>query len=219
MKGETKVLFGLGLLTIIVFVGAALLLGKTSSSNNSNQSPKADASLLVRKNSHMTASESAKVTVVEFGDYQCPACKAAYPITKEMLRDYGSKVDFVFRNFPLSQHQNAQIAAEAAEAAGAQGKFWEMHDRLYETQDIWAESSTPLDIFIKYAGELGLNTDKFKSDVEKNAYSSIINSDQNDGLGLGINSTPTFFVNGKKIEGVPAYSDLKAPIDSALSSK
>src|SRR5271154_7108858 len=143
--GEAKGLIITGLVTLLILGGGIFLLSKGSSAP---QKPTpVNPAILVHSDSHQT-NPGAKVTVVEFGDYQCPACEAAYPITKEVLANYGNKINFVFRNFPLPQHANAEVAAEAAEAANAQGKFWEMHDKLYDTQNDWADLSNPLDKFV-----------------------------------------------------------------------
>lgn len=190
-------------IAVVVIGGGILLFAK---GNPQSQTPGApvDNKSLLRENSHMTGSKDAKVTIVEFGDYQCPACAAAEPAVEALMQKYKDKsVNFAFRNFPLSQHQNAQITSEAAEAAGAQGKFWEMHNKLYATQSDWAESAKPMDMLLTYAQELNLDIDKFKSEVEQNKYRDVIQSDANDGISLGINATPTFFINGEKIVGVP----------------
>ncbi len=213
MSRETKIMIGIGL----AFVAVIAVIGFGIKSQM-NPTP-ADNTLLIKASSHSTANPSAKVNLVEFGDYQCPACGAAYPVVKKITDDYKTNpnFNFVFRNFPLSQHQNAQIAAQAAEASGAQGKYWEMHDALYENQDKWSENGKPLDLFVGYAQKIGLDINKFKADVQSSKYSSVISSDYQDGVALGVNSTPTFYLNGKAIVGVPTYADLKAQIEADLS--
>ncbi len=158
------------------------------------------------------------MTVVEFGDYQCPACGLAYPILKQVIDTYGKNPDFnfVFRNFPLSQHQNALIAAESAEAASAQGKFWEMEGMLYENQDEWSDSTLPINIFVKYAGKIGLDTLTFKKDVENNKYASIIQKDEADGTLANVEWTPTIYINGERQEGMLTFEQFKSKIDSLL---
>jgi protein-disulfide isomerase len=214
MKDEAKVLIGIGLATLIILAGGVFFLSKTN--NSSTSSPEeVDAKLLVKDDSNRIGTESAKVTLVEFGDFQCPSCAAAHPIVKQILQDYKNKIFFVFRNFPLPMHKNAQIAAEAAEGAGAIGgqkKYWEMHDKLFENQNEWAENNKPLDLFIEYSKELELDTDKFKKAVEQNKFQGKIQKDINDGNSIGVNGTPTFFVNGKKVK----ITDLKSTIDSEL---
>lgn len=212
--GEAKGLIITALVTLLILGGGIFLLSKGGSP--SGPTPSANPSLLVHSDSHAT-NPAAKITIVEFGDYECPACGQAYPTMKQVEKDYGDKINFVFRNFPLPQHQFAQISAEAAEAANAQGKFWEMHDKLYENQTTWAASSKPLDLFVKYAADLGLDVNKFKSDVASNKYANIINADVADGTALNVNATPTFYINGQTLNGVPAYTDFKAAIDPLLA--
>jgi len=212
--GEAKGLIITGIITVSILIGGVMLLSK---GGNSNTRVLANPDLLIRENSHQTT-KGAKVTIVEFGDYQCPACGQAHPIVKEVIKNYADKINFVFRNYPLSQHKNAQIAAQAAEAANVQGKFWEMHDKLYDTQKDWEESSKPLDMFLTYAKDLGLDVNKFKSDVEGQKFTTEIGQDMNDGNNLSVNATPTFYINGQVLPGVPSYSDFKAIIDPLLAN-
>lgn len=212
MKQDVKIMLGIGIVCVVLLVGAAFLMGGSATPN---QTQKVDPKLLVRQNSH-TTNGSPKVTIVEFGDYQCPACGVAHPVMKEIESEYGNKITFVFRNFPLPMHQNSHISAEAAEAAGKQGKFWQMYDLLYQNQKEWSESTSPLDIFATYAKKLGLDVEQFKSDVSNNAYAKQIEQDIKDGNALGVNATPTFFINGVMMEGVPQTSDFKEKINQAL---
>lgn len=200
---------------IAIFGGLGFLIVR----NNNIATTPVTKDQLIKSNSHSTASPNAKVNLVEFGDYQCPACGAAYPIVEQLLALYkgNPQVNFVFRNFPLSQHQYAQMAAEAAEAAGAQGKFWEMNNLLYTHQDDWVNSVDPMSVFVNYATQLKLDVNRFKSEVSANKYSDVINQDQQDGLAIGINSTPTFFINGLRAEGVQNFVDFKARVDAALA--
>lgn len=126
MSGETKTLLGIGLATIIILAVGVFLVNKTSPIPNSDET--VDAKLLIRSNSNKISAPNAKVTLVEFGDFQCPACASAHPIVKQILNDHKGKITFVFRNFPLTQHKNARIAAEAAEASGEQNNYWKMYD-------------------------------------------------------------------------------------------
>src|SRR3989344_7162591 len=155
MTQEIKILLGIGIATLLIMAGGIFFLSKDQASVP--EVKPVDMNLLIRENSHQTSSESAKVTLVEFGDYQCPACSIAHFAVKKIINDYPGRVNFVSRQYPLPQHSNAMIAAEVAEAAGDQGKFWKMHDKLYENQDKWSGSSNALDIFIGYAKDLGLD--------------------------------------------------------------
>lgn len=215
MSQETKVLLGIVAVTLVILTGAIFFLSNSDSKSSINSSSSADPKLLVKEDSNKITADSAKVTIVEFGDYQCPACNAAHPIVKQILKDYQGKVNFVFRHFPLPQHQNAIIAAQAAEAAGEQDKYWEMHNKLYEDQNSWAESNNPLEIFVKYAQDLNLNVDQFKASISSNKHQQKILNDKNDGTSLGINSTPTFYINGIKTDGF-GYNEFKESIEKSF---
>jgi len=207
-------LLTLGIIAAVILVAGAVIVFSDRKEPITGSAPES----LVRDESHMTGSKNAKVTVVEFGDYQCPACASAHPVVKEMRSAYRDNPDFnfVFRNFPLSQHKNARIASEAAESAGAQNMFWEMHDKLYEMQDKWSDSTDPMSFFVKYAGELGLDVEKFKTDVTTHAYASSIAEDERDAESVGLEATPTFFINGRKETGVPNLEAFKKIIETGL---
>lgn len=218
MTQEIKILSVIGVATIAIVAGGIFFLGGTSKSAPAQvEGVKADANLLVKADSFKIATDSAKVTVVEFADFQCPACGAVYPTVKKIEGEYQGRVNFVFRHFPLPQHKNGMSAALAAEAAGEQGKFWGMYDKLFENQDKWSENNNVLDDFVSYAGDLGLDKDKFKAAVENKNFAAKIKRDQDDGFALGVNSTPTFFINGEKNPGALSYSDFKSKIDTELS--
>ena len=212
MSQETKVLLGIGLATLLI-LGVGVFLVSKSSSSTAETKP-VDAAVLVKADSNKLAGANSKTTIVEFGDFQCPSCGAVHPMVKEIVTANKDNLTFVYRNFPLTQHKNAQIAAEAAEAAGAQGKYWEMHDKLFDNQDAWSESDKPLDTFVSYAKELELDTEKFRNEVEANKYADKINADQNDGIILGVNSTPTFYIDGVKFTG--DYSNFKSQIEAKV---
>lgn len=161
--------------------------------------------------------KDAKVVVVEYSDLQCPACAAYYPLTKELLKLYGEQIGFVYRHFPLRNiHSNAQISAQVAEAAGVQGKFWEMHDLLFERQAKWAEEKDPKPLFEGYAKELGLNVEQFKTDLESEKVASEVENDFQSGLKSGVNATPTFFINGKKIQNPRTFEEFKSIIEKEI---
>jgi protein-disulfide isomerase len=146
---------------------------------------------------HIQGSASAPVTLVEYGDYECPYCGMAYPIVKSIQRALGNKLGFAFRNFPLSDsHPPAAQAAVAAEAAGGQGRFWEMHDALYENQE-----RLGTDDLMKYGEELGLDTNQFARDLSDGTYKARVREDFRGGVRSGVNGTPTFFVNGSRYDG------------------
>ena len=161
------------------------------------------------------------VTLVEYGDYQCPACAGYYPLIKQLVETYKSDIKFQFRNFPLQQiHQNARAAARAAEAASKQGKFWEMHDLLYEQQSSWQDSTAANTIFEQYAKQLGLNVDQYKKDFASSEVNETINADFNEGTRLGVESTPTFFLQGKKLDKPPRdLAGWKKLIDEQIAAQ
>jgi len=216
MSNEVKIIAGISVVTLVLVVGAAFLFGGNSSTASQNAKPISNTNALVHPDSHEVNNHS-KVTLVEFGDFQCPACGAEYPIISQLLQNYGTKINFVFRNFPLPQHQNAQQAAEVAEAAGAQGKFFEMYNMLYTNQSSWGETNNASKYFEQYAKALRLDMNKFDSDVKSNKYQAKIQKDVNDGYAVGVNATPTFYLNGVAIQGGLPYNDFKAKIDDALN--
>jgi protein-disulfide isomerase len=213
MTKETGIMLGIAGL---VLAGGIVLFITAGPGNQAQPGDAVDPKSLVLESSHMTGDKSAKVTLVEFGDFQCPACSFFHPKIKEILEHYKGdpNFNFVFRNFPLTQHKNALISAEAAEAAGSQGKYWEMHDKLYENQTEWSDVENPLDIFSGYAGGLGLNVDQFKNDVTSHKFKTIVDADQADGVKLGVSSTPTFYLNGEKLTQLPALNDFIAKVDT-----
>lgn len=211
MSKETKIISGIGVAFFVLF---AFLIYKT----NTGTSVISDPNLLIGQLSHMTGTKEAKVNIIEFGDYQCPACAYAHPIVQQLIKAYkdNPNVNFVFRHFPLAQHSNAIISAEAAEAAGTQGKFWEMSDMLYRGQNEWSGNSKPIEIFIGYAQKLELDVKAFTDSINQQKFRDVIIKDRSDGQALGVNSTPTFFINGEKITGVPNFDNFKKIIDGKL---
>jgi len=148
----------------------------------------------VSKTDHIQGKKDADIVIVEYGDYQCPYCGAAYPVLKEMMTKYGKQIKFVFRNFPLSEmHQYARPAAIVAEAAALQGKFWEMHDAIYENQRILSEP-----FLLELVEKLDLDPHQFNTDIKKSELAAKVDSDFESGILSGVNGTPSFFVNGRK---------------------
>jgi protein-disulfide isomerase len=161
---------------------------------------------------HTSGPKNAPVTLVEYGDYQCPHCGRAYPVVKAVQKQLAKKLRFVFRNMPLNEvHPQAELAAESAEAAGAQGKFWEMHDALYENQD-----SLGPELVSALAERLGLDLKRFREDVEKRHFKERVRSDFMSGVRSGVAGTPTFFINGERFDG--DWSNPRALVD-ALSAR
>ena len=158
--------------------------------------------------------KNAPLQVVIFSDFQCPFCKRVEPQLSQLEKDYGSKVHMVWKNYPLPFHNNAEPAAEAAMAAGAQGKFWEMHDKLFENNTALDRANLE-----KYAQELGLNMAKFKSDLDAQKYKDQIQSDTKEGQAVGVNGTPAVFINGRKINGAYPWETFKKIADEELAKK
>jgi protein-disulfide isomerase len=151
----------------------------------------------IGRDDHAAGPADARITLVEYGDYECPYCGMAYPVVREIQRALGDDLRFVFRNFPLAQaHPHAEHAAEAAEAAAAQGKFWEMHDMLYEHQDALED-----DDLVGYARALGLDADRVARELATGAHEERVRRDFREGVRSGVNGTPTFFVNGVRYDG------------------
>jgi len=151
----------------------------------------------VHENDHILGMGTARVTLVEYGDFECPACGLAYPIVKEVTARLGADVRFVFRHFPLTTvHVRAERAAESSEAADSQGRFWPMHDLLYEGQDELEDED-----LIRYAHELELNTDQFVRELAEGLHRSKVRHDFMGGVRSGVNGTPTFFINEVRYDG------------------
>jgi protein-disulfide isomerase len=163
---------------------------------------------------------TARVTLEEFSDFQCPACGGLEPGLRRVVKDYGDRVQLIFRNFPLAMHKYAFQASRAAEAAGQQGKFWEMHDMIYDNQKEWSDSMEPRVQFEAYASRLGLDVQRFKADMERQDLADRIKADYARGLSLNVKGTPTIYLNGREL--VPGKlvteEDLRREIDAALGS-
>jgi protein-disulfide isomerase len=158
----------------------------------------------LNKSDHFEGSQEASVTLVEYGDFECPYCGQAYPILKDLQREFGPDLRLVFRHFPLTQmHPHAGLAARAAETAGAQGKFWEMHDLLFEHQEALEFEDVAL-----YATELGLDVDRFITDLKNGTCANKIHDDVRGGIQSGVNGTPTFFLNGVRYDDSWDYETL-----------
>jgi protein-disulfide isomerase len=169
---------------------------------------------------HVRGPAEAPVTLEEFGDFQCPPCGMISGPLLEIEKDYGPKLRVIFRNFPFPNHEHAMEAAYAAEAAGLQGRYWEMHDLLYKEQANWSKAPDAKQLFVSYAKILGLELDRFEADVAGPTVKARITADQERGKSLGVNATPSIFINN---QGVPAKSlnptALRAAIDEALKEK
>ena len=163
---------------------------------------------------HTQGPATAPVTLVEYGDYECPYCGRAYPIVKTIQEALGERLRFVFRNFPLSEmHPNAENAAEAAEAAGDQGKFWEMHDAIFEHQ-----RALGLSHLVALAGNLGLDSEQVASDLKSHAHAPRVREDFMSGVRSGVNGTPTFFLNGVRHDDSWDQQTLQAALEAVIEA-
>lgn len=206
MKTETKLLGAILLITVVLIFGAVFFLGKDSGSKNAGDSI---VQQIDYSKGQKTGTDSAKVKLVEFSDFQCPACEAVEPIIEKIRITYPKDVQVIYRHFPLKQHPYGRKAAYLAEAAGEQGKFWEMHDKLFETQSQWSalpESEIEA-FFLSLAKDLGLNEEKVKQEISADTFKAKIDADIEEGNRLGVNSTPSFFLNGRKMN-LQSFADL-----------
>lgn len=199
---------------VVLFIGVIII-------NKNGKSDKSDGSSSSQGTNYTQGAGKKGVTLVEFGDFQCPACGSYYPIVEQVKQKYSNDITFQFRHFPLVQiHPNAMVAHRAAEAAGRQDKFWEMYSLLYTRQQNWVDSTNPTTIMDDYATELGLNIDKFKSDFSSADVNDAISADIKLAQEAGANGTPTFVLDGKKLDTLPqdlaAFSKL---IDEAIANK
>lgn len=173
--------------------------------------PEEKLSIPVGDEDYSQGSKDAKTTLVEYGDYECSYCGQAYSIIKKVQKELGDDLRFVFRNFPLTQvHPNALHAAEAAEIAGAQGNFWEMHDALYKNQKSLDDESLK-----NYAAEIGLDAEKFAKDLDGDTFEEKVRTDFMNGVESGVNGTPSFFINGVRFDESWEYESLLEALKNA----
>ncbi|MFE9110508.1 DsbA family protein [Streptomyces collinus] len=211
----------LALVALVLAVVAALL-----AANRTPDAPAADdanaeaapADVLVREDSHrLSTAKDGKVTVVEFLDLECESCRAAFPYVEQLRKEYEGRVTFVMRYFPIPSHKNAELAARAVEAAAAQGKLEAMYQKMYETQESWGDQQVSHEkTFRGFAEELGLDMKKFEADWKDPATAKRVEKDRKDGLALGVQGTPTFFINGKRPQ-IQSPDDFKAAIEAELA--
>jgi protein-disulfide isomerase len=162
---------------------------------------------------HIKGPVDAPASLVQYGDYECPYCGAAYPIIKRVQARMGDRMSFAFRNFPISTtHPHAEKAAEAAEAAAAQGRFWEMHDMLYENQERLSAKD-----LLAYAAALALDVERFERELTKNVYAARVHEDFMSGVRSGVNGTPTFFINGVRHDDSYEFETLLAAVEAAAA--
>lgn len=194
------------ILAVVIFV----IIGLASVSS---QGP--DISLT--DNEWVKGNAEAPVWLLEYSDLQCPACRGFYQYFKEQLEPaLGDKIRLIYRHYPLSSiHPQAQLAAQAAEAAGSQGKFWEMHDKLFDNQISWSGAANAAELFAQYAKDLGLDEEKFQTDLKSAAAKDAVSEDMVSGTAAAVRGTPTFFINGKRVNNIKTYDELRRLLEQA----
>lgn len=209
----SKGFLGVIIIVILIFVGIFTLGGHKKANAPDKKSSGTPTQ-------HIQGEGKAGITLVEYGDYQCPYCGQYYPIVKQIQAKYNEQIYFQFRNYPLPNlHPNAFSAARAAEAASMQNKFWEMHDALYETQSQWANIGDASPFFSQLAQQIGLNMTQFKKDYASSKVNDLINADLAAGNKLDVTGTPAFFLNGKKIEVTQNPASFEKAITEAVAQK
>ncbi|HUD06841.1 MAG TPA: thioredoxin domain-containing protein [Candidatus Saccharimonadales bacterium] len=201
-----------------ILVGILIILGGIFWLTSGKGAPTSTAA---QPSEHVEGQGKDGVTLLEYGDYECPYCEEYYPIVKQVATDYSQQIYFQFRNLPLTQiHLNAFAGARAAEAASLQGQFWQMHDALYETQSQWVPSSDPQTYFDQYAQQLGLNVAKFEQDYSSTQVNNTINADVAAFNKTGAQeATPTFFLDGTQIQPAPTVASFQSFINAAIAKK
>lgn len=203
----------------VVTVLAGLLISdkERAAQTTAAQAATSVETITVRPDSHrLTDVPDGKATFVEFLDFECGACAALYPVVEQLHKDYGDRVTFVVRYLPLSSHPNGERAARAVEAASRQGKFSQMAQRMFDTQGVWGYQKEPQDnVFRAIASELGLDMRAFDTDYNDRSTVNRVRADQSDGMALGINGIPAFFLNGEQLHP-QTYKDLTDALDNAL---
>ncbi|OGK14922.1 hypothetical protein A3H80_01870 [Candidatus Roizmanbacteria bacterium RIFCSPLOWO2_02_FULL_37_19] len=211
---QNKIIYSV--LGIVISVGVLWGIWKmVGSTNNTNQAQQV-VDITITKDDWSRGNKEAQVVLVEYSDLQCPACKAYAPLVEQVVDKYKKDVLFVYRHFPLSIHENSTNAAYAAEAAGMQGKFFEMHDILFEKQEAWAKSKKANELFLTYAKDIGLDVDQFKKDFQSSRVKNGVEDDLVTGGQIGIDATPTFFLNGRKLESIRSFEDFSQLVQEEI---
>ncbi|MGC5244226.1 MULTISPECIES: DsbA family protein [Streptomyces] len=199
-------------------LGAFLLVSPDDRDSGGLDVKPAAEALPLRDTSHrLTDPKKSELTLVEFLDFECEGCGAMYPVVEQLREEYGDRVTFVARYFPMPGHRNGELAARTAEAAARQGKFEQMYTKLFTTQKEWGEAQeSKQDVFRGYAKQLGLDLKKFDADLKDPKVAARVRADQRDGLGLNVQGTPTFFLDGEMVATPGSYEAFKALIDARL---
>ena len=207
LTGESKFLLGIVVATVALIGGAIFLFSRPATPPQTLSREE-----LVPLGSYTKGNASASAYLVEFSDFQCPACKAYQPVVDELVEKHKDRLFFVYRHFPLDKHRYAIAAAITAEAAGQQGKFWEMYALLFENQEKFSDS-----IWKDLAGELSLDEKQFDQSLGSNNLKEKILKDRDYGIAIGVNSTPTFFFNGRKLTNFSTFDEFRKMVENELS--
>lgn len=224
MSKTTNRMFFWAIVGIIIAGSIVVVVKGGSSSDGSDKSEPLSGDALelnttVRDDDWTKGSDKNEVVLVEYSDFQCPACGQTAPVVRDLMDEFGNHITFVYRHNPLqSIHANAYDGARASEAAGIQGEFWAMHDKLFEEQGTWSDVSDPQELFVSYADDLGLDADQFETDYNSGAVEDAVDSDIEMGRTSGVNSTPSFFLNGTRLQP-SGYEAFRAILREELSAK
>lgn len=208
-----------GVMLAVILAGFGIFIALAPKGAPATPAKTFSASDLVAPGSAMTGKPGAAVTLVEWGDFECPFCGAEAPALEQIIATYGSNpnFNFVFRNFPLPQHANARIGAEAAAAAGAQGKFWQMYQQLYAHQDQWTQTAAPMKFFDQYADAIGLDRARFDAALTARTYAPAVEADYQQAMKLGLDHTPSIFLNGTEVQAADLAALIRQ-IDATLAA-
>lgn len=206
-------------ITVIFFVTTWGLIALVNSKNSIVPAQTITPPSISKDDQVLGVSDKVKAVLIGYADFQCQACKDYALIIKQLKKDFSDDLLIVYRFFPLPNHQNSMLSSQAAYAAGKQNKFWEMSDMLYENQENWANSSSVQDIFIGYAKKINLDIAQFVSDYNAETTKKFIIDSLSSGISIGINYTPTFFVNGKRIDNPQGYAAFKKLIQNEINQK
>lgn len=195
----------IGIITVLLFGGAVWYSGASAEKSNEG--------VVIQQN--IKGNSEAETKLVKYSDFQCPACAAFYPVVEEILADHGDSLSFEYKHFPLPIHNNAQAAALAAEAAGQQGEFFAMHDLIFDNQTEWSQAAVPGVFFAQYAEEIGLDMDEFTRHQNSSILRDKVRDEFAEGREMGITGTPTFFLNGQRMN-FNTYSEFVDQIIAAI---
>ncbi|MFA6098103.1 MAG: thioredoxin domain-containing protein [Patescibacteria group bacterium] len=213
-KKKTRKIIIIAALLALFFLAAYFfsLIRKNINNLNGSSNGNTNTPTIETSDDPYAGNPDAKVVIVEFGDFECPYCFQSFPVVRELIAEYKDQIKFIYRDFPLAaSHAHAEMAAEAAECAHEQGKFWEMHDKLFINQQNLENSDLKI-----YAREIGLNANVFDQCLDSRQYKNEVTQDFNDGIFAGVDGTPTFFINGHLFEGSPTLDNFKLAIDRLL---